>query len=155
MSPMSCFCLLFVDNGVMRAEVMAVLEWMCVKSHTPSEWITVNHSSCRDMFTIPHTFHGWYVTPGLQIKWLIDVLDHQSTSRWGLTLCQTLWTQKLKSYNHLLGTEHRWCEDPIESAPFIRDRAPMVQRTLLNLLRLLGTEHRWCRGPYWICSVYY
>ncbi len=47
-----------------------------------------------------------------------------------------------------LGTEHRWCEDPIESAPFIRDRAPMVQRTLLNLLRLLGTEHRWCRGPY-------
>ncbi len=49
----------------------------------------------------------------------------------------------------LLGTEHRWCEDPIESAPFIRDRAPMVQRTLLNLLRLLlGTEHRWCRGPY-------
>ncbi len=41
-----------------------------------------------------------------------------------------------------LGTEHRWCEDPIESAPFIRDRAPMVQRTLLNLLRLLlGTEH--------------
>ncbi len=38
----------------------------------------------------------------------------------------------------LLGTEHRWCEDPIESAPFIiRDRAPMVQRTLLNLLRLL------------------
>ncbi len=37
----------------------------------------------------------------------------------------------------LLGTEHRWCEDPIESALFIRDRAPMVQRTLLNLLRLL------------------
>ncbi len=38
----------------------------------------------------------------------------------------------------LLGTEHRWCEDPIESAPFIiRDRAPMV------------------RGPYCICSVYY
>ncbi len=75
--------------------------------------------------------------------------------------------------NGLLGTEHRWCEDPIESAPFIRDRAPMVQRTLLNLLRLLlGNEHRWCedpiesapfirdrapmvRGPYWICSVYY
>ncbi len=27
----------------------------------------------------------------------------------------------------LLGTEHRWCEDPIESALFIiRDRAPMV-----------------------------
>ncbi len=46
--------------------------------------------------------------------------------------------------NYSLGTEHRWCEDPIESAPFIiiiiiiiRDRAPMVQRTLLNLLRLL------------------
>ncbi len=40
-----------------------------------------------------------------------------------------------------LGTEHRWCEDPIESAPFIiRDRAPMVQRTLLNLLRLLGPK---------------
>ncbi len=37
----------------------------------------------------------------------------------------------------LLGTEHRWCEDPIESAPFIRDRAPMV------------------RGPYCICVVYY
>ncbi len=51
--------------------------------------------------------------------------------------------------NDYLGTEHQWCEDPIESAPFIRDRAPMVQRTLLNLLRLLlGTEHRWCRGPY-------
>ncbi len=50
----------------------------------------------------------------------------------------------------LVGTEHRWCEDPNESALFIiRDRAPMVQRTLLNLLRLLlGTEHRWCRGPY-------
>ncbi len=47
-----------------------------------------------------------------------------------------------------LGTEHRWCEDPIESAPLIRDRAPMVQRTLLNLLRLLlGTEHRWCEDP--------
>ncbi len=33
---------------------------------------------------------------------------------------------------YLLGTEHRWCEDPIESAPFIiiiiiRDRAPMVR----------------------------
>ncbi len=37
----------------------------------------------------------------------------------------------------LLGTEHRWCEDPIESALFIRDRAPMV----------LGTEHRWCEDP--------
>ncbi len=37
----------------------------------------------------------------------------------------------------LLGTEHRWCEDPIESAPFIRDQAPMV------------------RGPYCICVVYY
>ncbi len=38
----------------------------------------------------------------------------------------------------LLGTKHRWCEDPIESAPFIiRDRAPMV------------------RGPYCICVVYY
>ncbi len=69
----------------------------------------------------------------------------------------------------LLGTEHRWCRGPIESAPFIiiiiirdrapmvqdpivsvlviRDRAPMVQRTLLNLLRLLGTEHRWCEDP--------
>ncbi len=35
-----------------------------------------------------------------------------------------------------LGTEHRWCEDPIESALFIRDRAPMV------------------RGPYCICVVY-
>ncbi len=48
----------------------------------------------------------------------------------------------------LLGTEHRWCEDPIVSVLFIRDRAPMVQRTLLNLLRLLlGTEHRWCEDP--------
>ncbi len=56
---------------------------------------------------------------------------------------------------------------------FIRDRAPMVQRTLLNLLRLLlGTEHQWyedpivsvlyiirdrasmVRGPYCICVVY-
>ncbi len=53
----------------------------------------------------------------------------------------------------LLGTEHRWCEDPIKSAPtehrwcedpivsvlfiIIRDRAPMV------------------RGPYCICVVYY
>ncbi len=36
----------------------------------------------------------------------------------------------------LLGTEHQWCEDPIESALFIRDRAPMVQ------------------GPYCICVVY-
>ncbi len=36
----------------------------------------------------------------------------------------------------------------MESALFIRDRAPMVQRTLLNLLRLLlGTEHRWCEDP--------
>ncbi len=37
-------------------------------------------------------------------------------------------------------------------ACIIRDRAPMVQRTLLNLLRLLlllllGTEHRWCEDP--------
>ncbi len=49
----------------------------------------------------------------------------------------------------LLGTEHRWCEDPIVSVLFIiRDRAPMVQRTLLNLLRLLlGTEHRWSEDP--------
>ncbi len=39
----------------------------------------------------------------------------------------------------LLGTEHRWCEDPIVSVLFIiiRDRAPMV------------------RGPYFICVVYY
>ncbi len=37
----------------------------------------------------------------------------------------------------LIRAEHRWCEDPIESAPFIRARAPMV----------------W--GPSWICSVYY
>ncbi len=47
----------------------------------------------------------------------------------------------------LLGTEHRWCEDPIVSVLFIiiiiiiiiiiRDRAPMV------------------RGPYCICVVYY
>ncbi len=57
----------------------------------------------------------------------------------------------------LLGTEHRWCKDPIESALFIiiiiiiRDRAPMGARTLLNLLclllLLLGTEHRWCEDP--------
>ncbi len=32
-------------------------------------------------------------------------------------------------------------------AALIRDRAPMVQRTLVNLLRLLGTEHRWCKDP--------
>ncbi len=39
----------------------------------------------------------------------------------------------------LLGTEHRWCEDPIVSVLFIiiRDQAPMV------------------RGPYCICVVYY
>ncbi len=43
----------------------------------------------------------------------------------------------LQLYLFLLGTEHRWCEDPIVSVLFIRDRAPMVQRTLLNLLRLL------------------
>ncbi len=59
-----------------------------------------------------------------------------------------LWKVRLSHTS--LGTEHQWCEDPIESAPFIRDRAPMVQRTLLNLLclllllLLLGTEHRWC-----------
>ncbi len=47
----------------------------------------------------------------------------------------------------LLGTEHQWCKDPIVSVLFIRDRAPMVQRTLLNMLRLLGTEHRWCEDP--------
>ncbi len=40
--------------------------WLGVKSHTPSEWITVNHSCCLNMFTIPHTFHSWYVTHGLQ-----------------------------------------------------------------------------------------
>ncbi len=41
------------------------------------------------------------------------------------------------------------------AAIFIRDRAPMVQITLLNLLHLLllllllllGTEHRWCEDP--------
>ncbi len=32
----------------------------------------------------------------------------------------------------LLGPEHRWCEDPLESA---------------RLLLLLGTEHRWCEDP--------
>ncbi len=65
---------------------------------------------------------------------------------------QAIWCLKRKSLNQgpstdgartllnllcLLGTEHRWCEDPIESALFIRVRAPMV------------------RGPYYICVVYY
>ncbi len=27
----------------------------------------------------------------------------------------------------LLGTEHQWCEDPLESAPFIRAQARKVQ----------------------------
>ncbi len=30
-------------------------------------------------------------------------------------------------YFTLLGTEHRWCEDPIESAPFIRAQARKAQ----------------------------
>ncbi len=70
------------------------------------------------------------------------------------------------------------CEVPSSLlAALIRDRAPMVRGTLLNLLclllLLLGTEHRWCEdpiesalfiirdrapmvwGPYWICFVYY
>ncbi|KAI2655623.1 Transposon Ty3-G Gag-Pol polyprotein [Labeo rohita] len=37
----------------------------------------------------------------------------------------------------LLGPEHRWCEDPLGIAQFIRARAPVV------------------RGPSWNCSVYY
>ncbi len=58
--------------------------------------------------------------------------------------------QARKAQGPIVRDEHRWCKDPIVSVLFIRDRAPMVQRTLLNLLRLLllGTKHRWCRGPY-------
>ncbi len=37
----------------------------------------------------------------------------------------------------LLGTEHRWCEDPIVSVLFIRGPSTDGARTLLNLLRLL------------------
>ncbi len=70
-----------------------------------------------------------------------------------LCLLLLLWCDGARTLLYLcclLGTEHRWCEDPIVSVLFIiRDRAPMVQRTLLNLLRLLllllllllGTEH--------------
>ncbi len=33
----------------------------------------------------------------------------------------------------LLGTEHRWCEDPIESAPFIRAQARKARAPLFSL----------------------
>ncbi len=40
-------------------------------------------------------------------------------------------------------------QDPIESAPFIRDRAPMgAEDPIESAPFILGTEHRWCRGPY-------
>ncbi len=35
-----------------------------------------------------------------------------------------------------LGTEHRWCEDPIESAPFIRAQARKAQGPIV-FLRIL------------------
>ncbi len=68
----------------------------------------------------------------------------------------------------LLGTEHQWCEDPIESACLLGPSTNGA-RTLLYLccllgpstdgaedpiesapfiIILLGTEQRWCRGPY-------
>ncbi len=83
---------------------------------------------------------GTYYPHILQINFIISIFRDRAPM-----VQRTL----LNLLRLLLGTEHRWCEDPIESAPFIRDRAPMVQRTLLNLLRLLllGTEHRWCEDP--------
>ncbi len=50
----------------------------------------------------------------------------------------------------LLGTEHQWCEDPLESAPFIiiRDQARKAQGPIVFVrILFLGTEHRWCEDP--------
>ncbi len=49
----------------------------------------------------------------------------------GVAVALTAWARHRCLQLYLLGTEHRWCEDPIESALFIiiiiiRDRAPMV-----------------------------
>ncbi len=43
----------------------------------------------------------------------------------GVAVALTAWARH-RCLQLYLGTEHRWCEDPIESALFIRDRAPMV-----------------------------
>ncbi len=46
----------------------------------------------------------------------------------GVAVALTAWARH-RCLQLYLGTEHRWCEDPIESALFIiiRDRAPMVR----------------------------
>ncbi len=47
----------------------------------------------------------------------------------GVAVTLTAWARHRCLQLYLLGTEHRWCEDPIESALFIiiiRARAPMV-----------------------------
>ncbi len=43
----------------------------------------------------------------------------------GVAVTLTAWARH-RCLQLYLGPEHRWCEDPIESASFIRDRAPMV-----------------------------
>ncbi len=44
----------------------------------------------------------------------------------GVAVALTSWARH-RCLQLYLGPEHRWCEDPIESAPFIiRARAPMV-----------------------------
>ncbi len=58
----------------------------------------------------------------------------------------------LESACLLLGTEHRWCEDPIESAclllgPEHRWCEDPLESALFIIIILLGTEHRWCEDP--------
>ncbi len=87
-------------------------------------------------------------------------IAHRSLSFWSHRLAVSPGARSLSSLlAALIRDEHRWCEDPIESALFIiiiiiiRDRAPMVRgpywicSVYLLLLLLLGTEHRWCEDP--------
>ncbi len=48
----------------------------------------------------------------------------------------------------LLGTEHRWCEDPIESAPFIRAQARKAQGPIVFVRILLFFFYR-LSGHFW------
>ncbi len=47
----------------------------------------------------------------------------------------------------LLGTEHRWCEDPIESALFIRAQASKAQGPLVLLRIIIRAQASKAQGP--------
>ncbi len=102
--------------------------------HIPPIFITLNAYCSRSQFSWSHRWR-WARVRGSRSSLLAALIrDRAPMVRGPLLNLLCLF---------IIGTEHRWCEDPIESALFIiiiiiRDRAPMDV---------------W--GPYWICFVYY